>query len=115
MSDKLAFDYSKTVAQGLTELCELEGWESMDGDQWAEDGSPLTLGTWLDDALDIEITRGGSGDYRGARIAVTLGGPNAWLNTRSQLVEVYWGGESACYVAPAELCDILDDFLGVEG
>ena len=51
---------------------------------------------YLSDALDIEFTvRNPNGDPKncqllGARVLVAFGGPNIWINTRTQEVEGYW-------------------------
>lgn len=111
MNDTLAQDYARTIAQGITELTQRDNWQDFEGEQWTETGEALTLGTWLDEALDIEYTTGVDGTYRGARILVTFGGPNAWINTRKQHVEVYWGSDSAIHIIPVEFCDALDSYL----
>lgn len=110
-TDTLALDYARTIAEGITELTQRDNWQDFDGEQWSDAGEPLTLGTWLDDALDIEVTTGANGDYRGARVLVTFGGPNAWINTRQQQAEVYWGSDSATQIIPVEFCDLLDTYL----
>lgn len=48
---------------------------------------------YFEDALDVEITTDLYGEYRGARIALALGGPGVYLNTRSGFIEGYWGRE----------------------
>lgn len=48
---------------------------------------------YMQDVLDIEYTISGSGEYLGAQIAVGLGGPNIYINTRNGRVEGYWGGD----------------------
>ena len=64
-----------------------EGQVSMDGIEY------------LSDALDIEfIVRNPSGDPKnsevlGARVLVAFGGPNIWINTRTNEVEGYWWGD----------------------
>lgn len=49
---------------------------------------------WLEGALDIEYTCGSRKNYLGATIAVTLGGPNIYVDTRYGVVRGYWGNES---------------------
>ena len=48
---------------------------------------------YLSDALDIEYVISGNGDYLGARVLVAFGGPEIWINTRTNTVEGYWGGD----------------------
>ena len=47
----------------------------------------------LDTALDIEFMINGRGDYIGARLLVTFGGPNIWIDTRFNRIEGYWGAD----------------------
>lgn len=78
-------------------------------DYWiTEDGTQVILGgspsddlrrqngfDFLKDALDIEyIVKGRKpDDYLGVRVLVAFGGPNIWINTRTNTVEGYWWGE----------------------
>jgi hypothetical protein len=51
---------------------------------------------WLNDALDIEYIIGSDREtVLGARILVAFGGPNIWVNTRTNEVEGHWWGDSA--------------------
>ena len=59
---------------------------------------------WLSDILDIEYTISGNGDFLGARVLVTFGGPNIWVDTRWGKVEGFWWGDSAS----AEFVDGMD-------
>ena len=49
---------------------------------------------FISDALDIEVTCGLSGDYRGARLYMTVGGPAIWVDTQTGFVEGRWGCDS---------------------
>jgi len=50
---------------------------------------------YLQDALDIEYIVSSKGDYLGARVLVAFGGPNIWVNTRTNTVEGHWWGDNA--------------------
>ena len=75
----------ETIENGLDSIDrEDEGQLPMDGLEY------------LSDALDIEfIFRGNQTKYEllGARILVSFGGPNIWINTRTNEVEGYWWGD----------------------
>lgn len=60
-----------------------------------EDGEQMTAYDYLQDALDIEYVVNGKGEYLGARVLVSFGGPNIWINTHTKTVEGYWWGDSA--------------------
>lgn len=53
------------------------------------------LNKYFEDALDVEFIIGYDGKYRGTRVAITLGGPNIYLDTRDGIVKGYWGGDKA--------------------
>lgn len=50
---------------------------------------------YLQDALDIEYIVSSKKEFLGARVLVAFGGPNIWVNTRTNTVEGHWWGESA--------------------
>lgn len=66
-----------------------------------EDGEESTpyedaSGAWdyLDDALDIEYVISSAGEYLGARVLVAFGGPNIWVNTRTNTIDGTWWQDS---------------------
>lgn len=77
-------------------------------EQMEENGEAYDLYSYFDDALDIEYTISGNMDFLGARIAVTLGGPNIYINTRTGYVEGYWGTDKAEAWIPSEVCDEIN-------
>jgi len=50
--------------------------------------------SYLEDALDIEYIISSNGECLGGRILVAFGGPNIWVNTRTNTIEGYWWGDS---------------------
>lgn len=59
------------------------------------DDEPMTAFDYLQDALDIEyIVASDRKTYLGARVLVAFGGPNIWINTRTQTVEGHWWADS---------------------
>lgn len=63
---------------------------------------------WLDDVLSIEYTKNLNGFFVGCKIAVTLGGPNVYVNTMSGDIEAYWGCDFARITIPDEIKDEID-------
>ena len=59
------------------------------------DGEEPTAFDYLQNALAIEYIVSSSKKYLGARIMVTCGGPNIWINTRTHTIEGYWGSDKA--------------------
>lgn len=78
------------------------------GDYRTEDGEPTSPWEYLADALDFEFTVDSDGELRHARIMVTCGGPNIWVDTEG-FVEGYWWGEEARAYYPSSVADELLD------
>lgn len=65
---------------------------------------------YFDDILDIEYFVGGEGDLRGVEIALTLGGPNIFVNTKTKEVKGYWGNNYSVYISD-EVCNFIDSIF----
>lgn len=94
----IAQEYAQAVADDLTELYngESKEWDALD---------------YIDDnALDIEYTADYAKRYLGARLAVTLGGPNCYIDLRNGRgwVECYWGTNSGRVHIPDDIAAELD-------
>ena len=76
-----------------------------------ENGDACDLYSYFNDVLDIEYTISSRGDYLGARIAVTLGGPNVYIDTREGEVKGYWGTDRANAWIPSEICDEINNIM----
>ena len=63
---------------------------------------------YIHDALDIQYIVSGKSEYIAARILVSFGGPNIWINTQTQTVEGYWGSDTAFGYYYADKMDIDD-------
>lgn len=73
-----------------------------------EEGEACDLYSYFDDVLDIEYTISGNGDFLGCRLAVALGGPNVYINTREGEVQGYWGSDRASAWLPSEVCEEIN-------
>lgn len=100
--DSIAADLRKLYEADLTDE-EREAAE--------ENGEAYDLYTYFADALDIEYTISSRGDYLGARIAVALGGPNIYIDTREGEVKGYWGTDRAERWIPSEICEEIDGIM----
>ena len=65
---------------------------------------------YISDSLDIELRTSLSGEYRSARVLIAFGGPNAWIDTYSRQLEVYWD-ERVFFDLPKDFCDAIDEAL----
>lgn len=80
-------------------------------DELNVDGEQMTAFDYLQDALDIEYIVNGKGEYLGARVLVAFGGPNIWVNTRTNTVEGHWWADSctASFTDNIGLDDALEE------
>lgn len=76
-----------------------------------ENGDACDLYSYFTDVLDIEYTISSRGDYLGARIAVALGGPNIYIDTREGYVKGYWGTDREEAWIPSEICEEIDSIM----
>ncbi len=77
-----------------------------DEDELNVDDQPYSAMDYVSEALDIEYYIGSDGKYRGARLLVAFGGPNIWVDTKTNRVEGYWWVDSyAC---------TFDDNMGLD-
>lgn len=66
---------------------------------------------FIESALDVEITRGLSGDYRGAKLYMTVGGPTIWVDTETVFVEGRWVGDSCSKWVDSDAIDALNEAI----
>lgn len=91
------------IAQEITEGTEYEYCPNCGCDTWddsccAEYKDQQQSGfDYIKDALDIEYVISNTGDYLGALILVSFGGPNIRIDTRNNRVKGAWWGDSASY------------------
>ena len=66
---------------------------------------------YLQDALDIEYIVNSKREFLGARVLVAFGGPNIWVNTRTNTVEGAWWEDrsSAIFTDALGLNDALEE------
>ena len=76
-----------------------------------ENGEPCSMYDYFNDVLDIEYTIDSSGEYLGARVYVTLGGPNVWIDTREGYVKGAWGTDREESWIPSEINDEIDEIF----
>jgi hypothetical protein len=74
-------------------------------------GEELTAYDWLEDVLDIQYIVSSEREYLGARLLLTYGGPNAWLDTKTGALSVYWGSDTATKYVRDSFTDALDEAL----
>ena len=80
-------------------------------DEMEANGEAFDLYSYFSDVLDIEYTIDSAGEYIGARIYVTLGGPNVWIDSREGYVRGAWGCDRAESWIPCEINDEINEIF----
>lgn len=96
-------EYCKRIAEELKAI--------YNGHGVTEDGEQATLYDWINDALDFEYIIDSKRRYKSAKIWVTLGGPNVWIDTAEKSVKLAWANERAEFLLPYEVCDEIDEIM----
>lgn len=112
-------EYCKRIADELEAYAAGRMWrdvetgeeKEMDFDAASDDDEQLSVSDYLADALDYEITIDSQMEYKSAKIWVTLGGPNVWIDTADKAVKLAWGTERAEYALGWDTCDEIDEYM----
>ena len=73
-----------------------------------EDREEVTASKWMEDVYDIRYLVGSDKRYLGAQLMVAGGGPTIWVNTWTNEVEGYWGGDRVTWAFQDNIG--LDDY-----
>lgn len=65
---------------------------------------------YFEDCLDVEYRCSSSRDYRSVQILVACGGPNIYVDTASNKVELYWWGDRADWPLSPDAVAAVDDW-----
>ena len=70
-----------------------------------------TIGDYFDDFYDIDYVIGSDKHYKACRVLVAFGGPNIYINTWDEQVQLEWWSEKAIADIPEGLCMAIDEFF----
>ena len=82
-----------------------------DLDALACDDDPEKLYEYLDECLDVEFRCNSAKEYKSAKLYVTLGGPNVWVDTRNGEVAGAWGCDRESAWLASEVCEEIDEIF----
>ena len=83
-----------------------------DGKEIADNDLEIaTIGDYFNDFYDVEYIVGSDKKYKSCRVLVTYGGPNIYIDTWNQEVQLEWWGEHAETYIPDDLCEQIDEFF----
>ena len=101
------------------EFCKLDGCLYREGVYTMPDGEKIpqdelevaTIDDYFDDFYDVDYVVGSDKKYKACRVLVAYGGPNIYIDTWVQKVQLEWWGEHAETYIPDDLCEQIDDFF----
>lgn len=96
-------EYCKRIAKEIEEYAA--------GKMVDDDGNELSLYDYLGDVLDYEFTIDSQKEYKAAKIWITLGGPNVWIDTAERAVKLAWGTDREKYPLGWDVCDEIDNIM----
>ena len=84
---------------------DLIGDEENDVEPWEQ----VTLYDYFEGGVyDVEFRSGSDREYRSVRIMVACGGPNIFIDTAAQAVELYWWTDRASYLIDSDTVKEID-------
>ena len=99
---------SETCEEQLRRMCK----EIADSITYPKDH--ITASDWMEGTYDIRYYVDSSKRYLGAEIMCAGGGPTIWVNTYTQQVEGYWGGDKVLepFIDNLGLDDYCEELYG---
>ena len=96
-------EYCKRIAKEIEECAA--------GKMVDDDGNQISLYDYLFDVLDYEFTIDSRKEYVSAKIWVTLGGPNIWIDTAERAVKLARGADREEYPLDWDVCNEIDGIM----
>lgn len=69
------------------------------------------MSEYLEDALDISVTRSLSGGFENCKVWLTVGGPGVYIDTADKYLKGRWGSTSIDIPLSFSACDLIDDYV----
>ena len=99
---------SETCGEQLRRMCKNIAEEITDGLKVDDTSGQETVSQWMEGVYDIRYIVDREKRYLGCELMVAGGGPTIWVNTYTQQVEGYWGGDRVTWAFQDNLD--LDDY-----
>lgn len=108
--NKELHDMCMRIREELNRLYEADFTEE-EREAMEENGEAFDLYSYFDDVLDYEFTISSCRDFLGAKIWVTLGGPNIYIDTRAGEIVGHWGTDEARVWLPSEISEEINSIF----
>ena len=101
------------------EFCKLDGCLYREGVYTMPDGKEIadtdlevaTIDDYFSDFYDVDYIVDSNKKYKACRVLVAFGGPNIYINTWNEQVQLEWWSEKAIADIPEGLCMAIDEFF----
>ena len=111
-------DHCKSIAEDLDKIANGYIYRNEDGekvdasdlDEIPEDWEIVTMLDYFEDVYNARFVLDSNLHYWAVKLMVACGGPNIWVNTESENVELFWWGDHASYPLSRDAVYAIDDF-----
>ena len=101
------------------EFCKLDGCLYREGVYTMPNGKEIadtdlevaTIGDYFSDFYDVDYIVDSNKKYKACRVLVAFGGPNIYINTWNEQVQLEWWSDTAIADIPEGLCMAIDEFF----
>ena len=113
---------NRETCKGIAETLELiacgdlyrdedgEEHDASDLEDIPEDWEPVTMYDYFDDVYNARYVLDGNLECVAVRIMIAFGGPNIWVDTETERVELYWWGDRASYHLSRAAVEEIDSY-----
>lgn len=109
--------HCKSIADELDKIADGLIYRDEDGEEHdasdlediPEDWEQVSVWDFLEDVYNARFVLDSNLDYLAVRLMVACGGPNIWVDTETQRVELYWWGDRASYPLSSSSVAAVDE------
>lgn len=110
----------RRIAEDLDAYAEGRAYSDEDGEERIladlsedvpEDWEPRGMWDYFEDVYNIRYVVDGDLDYCAVRVMVACGGPNIWVDTYTETVDLYWGADHVSYDLWSSTVDEIDEIF----
>ena len=108
---KTIADELDKIADGLIYRDECgEERDITDLDEIPDDWEQVSMWDYFEDIYNSRWVLDSNLEYIAVRLMVACGGPNVWVDTETQRVELYWWGDRASYPLSSSAVAAVDEY-----
>ncbi len=89
-------EHCQRIAQELEQIVNEEDWKKH------------SIWDYLQDNYGVRCVVDQDGEVLGVRVCIAWGGPNVYINSYTEKVELYWWVDEACYPLSKKVVEALD-------